>query len=1071
MEKPVVWISSPAGSGKTTLVSSYLEARKLPCIWYQCDEGDADLATFFYYMGLAAKKVAPRYKTPLLLLTPEYVGGIPAFTRRYFEQLYSRLITRSASSPRLASRPSAKGDQGGHSTKRDQERGALARRVKGGFFIVFDNYQDVPADSAFHDMIVNGFDLIPDGIQIVVISRSYPAAPLARLQANDKISLLEYNDIRFTLEESKELLHHRIPHLDNESVKKVYEGTEGWAAGIILMLAKRRLKGKVAESAADFTYDNVFDYFAGEIFNKTEKEVQDFLLKTSFLPVLSIPLAEKLTGIGNAGRILASLNSQNFFTERLSGSGQDFQYHPLFRNFLLNRVKSTSTPEELAFLQKEAGRLLEQSGQVEDAARLYADAGDGPCLARMTVHHAREFLTQGRNKTVAEWIAAIPAQAVGNDPWLLYWDGMCSFLLDMVRTRECLEKALALFLDVDDSSGVYLSWAGIFDTYVYELGDWRNLDHCIEVCEDLRSRYPSFPSRETDMIVSSRMLISLILRNTDQTERLEEWLERVSSLFMENPSFDVQMDTVFYMSLYFLWTGAYGRNEVLLERATADVLQRDVSPFAVIRVKMMQGIHYWVTARYDDALKTLSGGLDIAEKSGVHVFDSMLWSFQAAAQMATGCPEQAQKSLNHQRESFLAMNNTLDVFFYHINCAWYALLQGNASKAAGHMETISGQVEKMGTPYYRALWHIGMAQVTFGQDRTGDAHAHINKAYRIGRNMKSRIIEWYSLLISAWFLLREGRKTEGLGALRRGLALGKGYGYVHLEFYQPVVMQFLYARALAEGIEPEYVKGLIRKLKLAPPASVFYLEDWPYPLKIDTLGKFEILMNDEPLVFAGKAQKKPLELLKAVIAAGGVNVPVERLTDALWPDADGDLAHKSFDTTLSRLRRLLGEDHFIRYGAGQLSLDPLSCRVDSLLLEKVFDKIKKAPADQVLPLCEKAAGLYKGSFLPSDAGLQWTVARREMLKNRMLRVIILAGRHFEQTGQWEKASEYYIQGLEIDDLAEEFSRLLMICYQKSGNVAEAIKAYDRCRRRLQVHLGIGPSAETEAVYSSIMPKR
>src|SRR3990172_8069499 len=46
LERPVVWISAPAGSGKTTLVASYLDARKLPCLWYQVDEGDSDIPPF-----------------------------------------------------------------------------------------------------------------------------------------------------------------------------------------------------------------------------------------------------------------------------------------------------------------------------------------------------------------------------------------------------------------------------------------------------------------------------------------------------------------------------------------------------------------------------------------------------------------------------------------------------------------------------------------------------------------------------------------------------------------------------------------------------------------------------------------------------------------------------------------------------------------------------------------------------------------------------------------------------------------------------------------------------------------
>ncbi|RPI76585.1 MAG: AAA family ATPase, partial [Desulfobacteraceae bacterium] len=87
----VTWVSAPAGSGKTTLVSSYIEHRKIPCLWYQLDQGDGDLATFFYYLGQAAKKAAPRKRKPLPMLTPEYLQGLHIFALRYFEELCARV--------------------------------------------------------------------------------------------------------------------------------------------------------------------------------------------------------------------------------------------------------------------------------------------------------------------------------------------------------------------------------------------------------------------------------------------------------------------------------------------------------------------------------------------------------------------------------------------------------------------------------------------------------------------------------------------------------------------------------------------------------------------------------------------------------------------------------------------------------------------------------------------------------------------------------------------------------------------------------------------------------------------
>ncbi|HLZ17975.1 MAG TPA: hypothetical protein VKO67_00105, partial [Smithellaceae bacterium] len=399
-EKPVVWVSSPAGSGKTKLVSSFLDSRKFPCIWYSCDEGDSDLATFFYYMGLAAKKALPRYKKPLPMLTPDYPDRISTFARMFFEQLYGRLTARPGT-----------------------------RRAPCRFFIVLDNYQDIPADSPFQDMIANGFDRIPEGVRLVVISRTDPPPAFARLQANDKISLLEYGDVRFTYEESVELLHGRMPALDKKFLKTTYEKTKGWAAGIILMLEWARLKGSETQlgEAADVAYGRIFDYFAGEIFDKASQEIKDFLHKTAFLPILSVSMAETLTGISHAGQILAALNRYNYFTERLSGSGQRYQYHPLFRDFLINRVRTQLSPDELALLQTKTAAHLEQSGQIEDAARLYCEAGEGEALARMVTRHARELLGQGRNRTVSEWIAGIQKSITDHHPWLLYWSGMCSF--------------------------------------------------------------------------------------------------------------------------------------------------------------------------------------------------------------------------------------------------------------------------------------------------------------------------------------------------------------------------------------------------------------------------------------------------------------------------------------------------------------------------------------------------------------------------------------------------------------------------------------------------------------------
>ena len=51
--RPIVWICAPPGSGKTTLVASYLEDRDLRHVWYQADIGDAIKAMKVDYRAAA----------------------------------------------------------------------------------------------------------------------------------------------------------------------------------------------------------------------------------------------------------------------------------------------------------------------------------------------------------------------------------------------------------------------------------------------------------------------------------------------------------------------------------------------------------------------------------------------------------------------------------------------------------------------------------------------------------------------------------------------------------------------------------------------------------------------------------------------------------------------------------------------------------------------------------------------------------------------------------------------------------------------------------------------------------
>lgn len=242
-------------------------------------------------------------------------------------------------------------------------------------------------------------------------------------------------------------------------------------------------------------------------------------------------------------------------------------------------------------------------------------------------------------------------------------------------------------------------------------------------------------------------------------------------------------------------------------------------------------------------------------------------------------------------------------------------------------------------------------------------------------------------------------------------------------------------------------------------------------VQIFAFGRFSVMKSGTPLVFSRKAPKRPITLLKALIALGGREVSGHRLTDALWPNEEGDAAHDVLAVNLHRLRRLLGDPDSVTLHDGHVSLDPRCCWVDVWGFQRLLGQAPSTPEVERPALLQRALALYRGTFLACDQDEPWTLSVRERLRSMFVRHSAELGALREDAGLWEEAIEGYQRAIETDELAEEFYQGLMRCYGHLGRRAEGISVYRRLRRTLSVILGTAACPATEALLQELLSQR
>ena len=1022
--RPITWISAPGGAGKTTLVASYLAEQGITPLWYRVDPADSDIASFFHFLGEGHAWFRKSNDRLLPFLTPEYQSGVAAFSRRFFRELFATL----GASPVL----------------------------------VLDNIEAVYEDPGFHDMLQHGLEEIPLGARVIITGRCPPPSRCARLQLNGRLAHLGWDRLHLTDEESRaviELLTNGC-NLPKHVVRNLQETAQGWMGGLVLLLGQG---WSTSRETVEFDPTHFDDYFATEVFCHLPAETRTLLLHTAWLSSLRTDSATTLSGIEDAeARLLDLERHQMFVTGRKETDGLVFTCHPLLRSFLQAEATRRLSPEVLVRIKHTTASILAQEGEPDEAVNLYAETSHWSELAELIRLHAPDLWTQGRLQLLRQWLDRLPADHIDKDPWLSYWYGNTALLADPRNARRHFETALRGFKAAGDVTGLCVSLTGLFDTLMFGNDSLAEASRWLDVFEALRPRLADCPLPYLPLRLEFTAFNIRFVACPGRTDP-NEWQDLARRL--ETQIRMIQDDTLHcmgaaHLGMYYTWHPQPARLNLLADSLRKYAISEQVAPIARLQAWLVEITRHWVTAGTGDTESMIREALRLMEDHGVFV--ARLWLLSAALFChLTRRNLSAAERLLAQFHQHLQPRNRHERAHYHFLAGWLATLQDEQEAALAHATTACEQIRALHSPHFELLARLLRCQVLARLTRFDEARKTIAGIRSLATATHSRHIAVFHLgLIEAWIAWRKGEDTDALHHLREALACGRKLGLRVSPPTDPDLLAPLCALALEAGIEAAYARRLVQWHNLALPGGTRCPVAWPMAVRIQTLGRFGIQVHGRYLP-RQPSHNKPVKLLQALIALGGREVPDHRIENALWPDAEGDAAHRTLITNLQRLRKLLGVRDTIRYHDGRLTLDPRFCQVDAWDFER-------GPSGEGLEALTRTLALYRGDFLRDEGDDTWLLPPRERLRTQALRHYQTLLESLAAEGRWDELLQHGHRALEINPLHEPFYQALIRAHHQLGHRYEAIRTWRLCCQRLRQALGIDPTLQTRTLFKEIM---
>lgn len=377
----VVFLSGPAGAGKTTVGRQWAVVDPRPRRVIAVSPALADPSAFARALVKALESLGPPARKTRALASA-------------IEPAFSTLLP-----PALT---------------------VLAGNRTAPYVLVVDDLHLV-SHPVVHELLAALVDGVPEGSQVVFLSREPAPRWAAPVRARGRMLELGPDDLAFSVLEAIELFSGLGLHVADHEVAKATEHAEGWAVALYLDALAARDKGAATRMTSvpmPLGSDRaILDYLRWEVLDLLDDDTRSFLMCTSILDELVPSLCDRVLARTDSASVLAQLAASNRLVIELDSREARYRYHHLLSEALLAQL-ATAAQGNPSELHLRASAWFEDSGDLDSAVRHAKQSGDLARVAELVWSGIVGCIGSGRPDRLQHWLAGLTDREIASDRWL-----------------------------------------------------------------------------------------------------------------------------------------------------------------------------------------------------------------------------------------------------------------------------------------------------------------------------------------------------------------------------------------------------------------------------------------------------------------------------------------------------------------------------------------------------------------------------------------------------------------------------------------------------------------------------